>query len=234
MIQPFFDQYPRFQETSRTTPQLNRLNSRYAALIDRHRGLLKGARALDLASHDGRWSFAALKSGVARVTGVEGRQYLIDNANQTFREYGVDSSTFRFIQGDVRDIANLFAPGEFDVIFIFGILYHVPDPMGLLQAAAALGPRQIIIDTHISTLEAAVIELRYDEPVKESDAIPSPEGKERVIVGYPSVAAMRMVLDNLGYASELIDYAAVGVTDWSFIEDYMTGIRVSMLAEKNS
>ena len=48
----FFDEYPRFLETSRTGPGLDRLNARYTALIHENRELIDGATVLDLASHD--------------------------------------------------------------------------------------------------------------------------------------------------------------------------------------
>src|SRR3954470_3000649 len=85
----FGEDYPRFIEVSDLTPklqaqgrgrrhqgrsavqQLNRMNERYEALFAGNRDIFKGARVLDLASHDGRYSFAALKTGAAHVTGVE-------------------------------------------------------------------------------------------------------------------------------------------------------------------
>jgi hypothetical protein len=59
---------------------------------------------LDLASHDGRYSFAALKSGAAHVTGVEVRQSLIDGAQDAFAFYGQDPKTYGFLRGDVFEV----------------------------------------------------------------------------------------------------------------------------------
>ena len=39
------------------------MNERYEALIAINKDIFDGARVLDLASHDGRYSFAALKTG---------------------------------------------------------------------------------------------------------------------------------------------------------------------------
>ena len=50
------------------------MNERYEALFASNRDIFDGARVLDLATHDGRYSFAALKTGAAHVTGVEVRQ----------------------------------------------------------------------------------------------------------------------------------------------------------------
>src|SRR4051812_33123679 len=100
----FADDYPRFIETSDLTPepperrkrrrsaieQRNRLNERCEAFFASNRDIFDGARVLDLASHDGRYSFAALKTGAAHVTGVEVRQSLIDGAQEVFAFYGQD------------------------------------------------------------------------------------------------------------------------------------------------
>lgn len=51
---------------------LNRLNERYNAIIDANKTIIKNSRILDLASHDGRWSFATLKSGSEYTLGIEG------------------------------------------------------------------------------------------------------------------------------------------------------------------
>lgn len=56
------------------------------AIIEEHREELNGARVLDIASHDGRWSFAALQVGAAHVTGIAGREHLVTDANKTFRQ----------------------------------------------------------------------------------------------------------------------------------------------------
>jgi 23S rRNA G2069 N7-methylase RlmK/C1962 C5-methylase RlmI len=77
---PFFDRFNRFYSTSRTSPWPERLHARYQAIIQENLDLLRGQRVLDVASHDGRWSFAALKAGCAHVTGMEAREHLVLNA----------------------------------------------------------------------------------------------------------------------------------------------------------
>ena len=88
-ITRFCDDYPRFLETSETGPSLDRLNARYTGLIQHNRELLDGASVLDLASHDGRWSFAAIKAGASYVLGIEHKPRLVKKSLDNFREYGV-------------------------------------------------------------------------------------------------------------------------------------------------
>lgn len=68
----FFDDHPEFLETSSTAAGKDRLNLRHVAIIEEHCKILSGSRVLDIASHDGRWSFAALQAGATHVTGIEG------------------------------------------------------------------------------------------------------------------------------------------------------------------
>jgi predicted RNA methylase len=52
---------------------------------------ISGARVLDLASHDGRWSYAFAGVGAASVVGIEGRQEMI-----------ICSTTFRMMCSKAR------------------------------------------------------------------------------------------------------------------------------------
>ena len=97
----FFDSYSQFFETSDTLPFPNRLNHRYNALIGRHKNVIEGAAILDLASHDGRWSFAALKTGARKIVGLEGQPVLVAEAEKTFEAYGVDRSQYELVYGDL-------------------------------------------------------------------------------------------------------------------------------------
>src|SRR5262249_52560988 len=93
----FVARFPRLLETSKTGLVPERLNKRYRVLIDNNRDLIVGKRILDLASHDGRWSLAALDLQAAHVTGIEARAHLVENAQANCLAYGIDRGRFRFI-----------------------------------------------------------------------------------------------------------------------------------------
>jgi hypothetical protein len=67
----FIDEFPQFYSTSQTGAVPNRLNQRYRACLEWNEPVIRGNRILDIASHDGRWSFAALKTGASHVVGIE-------------------------------------------------------------------------------------------------------------------------------------------------------------------
>ena len=63
----FFDDYPNFFQTSKTVEHPNHLNGRFKAIIESNLNIIKNSSILDIASHDGRWSFAALKNGAKSI-----------------------------------------------------------------------------------------------------------------------------------------------------------------------
>ena len=57
----FFSTHSRFFESSVVGSWPERLDARYEAIVTPNKDAFTGARVLDLASHDGRWSFAAAR-----------------------------------------------------------------------------------------------------------------------------------------------------------------------------
>src|ERR671915_725288 len=100
----FFDAFPRFYESSNTGAYRGRLNLRYEAIFGENQDLFPGARVIDIASHDGRWSLAALKAGAAEVTGIEAREDLVRAALDNVGHYYNDTGRYEFIAGDVFEI----------------------------------------------------------------------------------------------------------------------------------
>ena len=64
----FFDDYSAFYKTGQTGIRPKMLNARFHALIENNKEIIKNSTILDLASHDGRWSFAAIKNGAKKYT----------------------------------------------------------------------------------------------------------------------------------------------------------------------
>ncbi len=142
----FFDDYPRFFETSETSAYHNRLNLRYEAIFAENHDIFPGARVLDIASHDGRWSLAALASGAKSVVGIEARQDLVDHATTNLGLYGYDSDRCTFIAGDVCDVLN-DQDFDFDVVLCLGYLYHTLQYNALMHGIRKSNPKHLIIDT---------------------------------------------------------------------------------------
>ena len=215
----FFDSFPRFVHSSETGPWLDRLNARYFALIHANRAVFAGARVLDLASHDGRFGFAALMNGAAHVVGVDVKGHLVETAIEHFVGYGIHPSRFELLVGDMYDY--LDSPRSFDVVLCFGILYHVNDHHGLLRRIADTGPHAVLIDSLTSPLDGAVVEVR--SPL--SGGTPEPGSQ---LEGHPSRGALEAWCSSFGWTTDWFDWAGSGLTDRPHMKDYRSGRRVSI------
>ncbi len=223
----FFNHFPQFVETSETDPhgggrELARMNARYRALVHEHREILKDAYVLDLASHDGRFSFAALKTGAKKVVGIEIEPGLADKAVENMRRYDVDPDSYEFVVGDIFD--GIEHVERVDVVFCLGILYHINEHVRLLTKIAEAQPRWLLIDTNITQREDAVIELRNAVTGR-----PPPPGGQ--FEGYPSKAALDVMLSSLGWSTEYFDWSASGLATTDVMTDYRRGGRVTALVD---
>ena len=103
----------------------------FDALLQVTGGSLEGRRVLDLGCNAGWWSLQAIEAGADFVLGVDNRQMHIDQANLVFEAKGIDSTRYRFEQGDVftHDFGD-----PFDVVLCLGLMEHVAKPVELLRA----------------------------------------------------------------------------------------------------
>lgn len=228
----FFDAYPRFFSTSVTSATPNRLNQRHRALIQANTDHLLGRRVLDLASHDGRWSFAAQRAGAEHVLGVKARQHLVEAARRNLREYRVPETRVEFLQGDVMVELDRLDNRHFDTVLCFGFFYHIIDHMLLLRKIARLKPTNLLIDTNVSRQPGSVIEV--DDELVENEraaAFGDPGNPLRAIRGKPSRAALEMMLKAVGFSVvRYWDWLNAGIGQWDDLGDYYLGERVSLTA----
>jgi hypothetical protein len=227
----FFDDYPRFYETSKTFAHPSRLNLRHEAIFGENADIFRGARVLDIASHDGRWSFAALKAGATSVAGVEGRPELVDLANETFRHYDVDPARYRFIADDIFH-ALAHESDEFDVVLCLGFLYHTLRYNELMARIRRCDPRYLIIDTEVAGDERAVVRLRVESVTPQRNAVADDFSHDRrVLSGRPSVKGLEMIVSAYGFQLERFsDWAGLtrdNPANAAEFKNYVHGYRVT-------
>ncbi len=206
----FFDDYPRFLETSRTASGLTRLNLRHEAQIEANKDVLKGARVLDIASHDGRWSLAALKAGATHVTGIEGRPELVQYSNETMKLYGVPEGSYRFVAEDIFTALE-HEDLDVDVVMCFGFLYHTLRYPEFFSKVRKLDADYLLIDTKVAPGQGRTIRVTADETAREAHAVQDAytEGT-RTLVGAPTQKALQVMLRVYGYGVEdAHDWAAM-------------------------
>jgi len=214
----FFDQYPEFYETSKAGNIPRRLNWRNKILIEENLELIKGKNILDITSHDGRFSFSAIMNGAKHVTGIEGRQKFVENSNHVMEKYQIPKNKYEFICGDIFNELQKIKKGSVDTVFCFGILYHTTQPYQLLSEIARISPKYIIIDTNVLKAKQPIIRLSFEDSAKDGGAI----GKGQVIIGVPSMAALSLMLNQLGYSCEEVEWRKFGIKNWKNIGHYNT------------
>ncbi len=227
----FFDDYPAYFETSETSAFPWRLNLRHEAVITENADILAGARVLDVASHDGRWSFAALSAGAASVLGIEARPDLVEHSAANMLRYGVTDDRFEFRAGD---IFRVLARDEVrvDVVLCLGFLYHTFRWAELMARFRETGARYVVIDTEVLADEPRpLVKLAAEEVARQGNAVPDDYSYgDEVLTGRPSVSALRLL--GRAHGMELESFS-----DWSGllrdnpdadqIRDYRIGRRVT-------
>lgn len=137
------------------TPGVNPLSaSSYGVAED-----LTGLRVLDVGAWDGYWTFEALRRGAREVVAIDDFSDYLGflkrderKAWETFdlcREaFGYGDDRCRRIDMSVYDVSPAQL-GVFDVVFLFGTLYHLRHPLLALDRLAAACRGQIFVESAI-------------------------------------------------------------------------------------
>lgn len=230
--QGFFDLYERFYSSSVTSATANRLNQRYQALIEANKELIRGKSVLDIASHDGRWSFAACKSGALHVLGIEARDHLVKAAYGNMEEYKIPADQYNFVLGDVFDVIGGLPRHSIETVFCFGFFYHTMQHMLLLSKIDRLSPRNVIIDTEISLDPSSMIRVKAENIAGEgAAAIATPGTPTHTIVGRPSKSALELMLSSFGWSWTYYDWHHAGIQEWDDLVEYYEGRRITVVAQ---
>lgn len=213
----FLEDLPRYGDGGPAAP---RMNARHDFLIRDFADDIRGAKVLDLASHDGRWCYAFAGAGAACVVGIEARPELVE----TFAGYP-DADLRAKVDlrvGDLFDgIRAEIARGEtYDVIGVFGILYHIMDHFALFQLLRELKPKLVIVDSEFVMRENAIVLLVQERTDLHLNAAPQYPGQKVAIKGVPSFPAMEMIAGALNYDIEWSDWDRLAASERAPVSDY--------------
>lgn len=153
----------------------------------------------------------------------------MNKAQDNFRSLGVAENRYGFACHDalafLQDATDIAADG---------FLYHTPENFRLLELIAHRArPARLIIDSNIVIDPRPIICFDKEDCNVSRNAIQREGSRaETALVGIPSLAALAVMLDVLGYSMRLTDWHDGAVTDWTDLEDYRDGNRVSLVAEK--
>lgn len=120
---------------------------RTAVVLQECGGSLAGKTVVDIGCLEGAFTAEFARLGAALSVGIEPRKESFDRCEIVRKLTGL--SNLRFIQADLKDELPKWE-GQFDVVFMAGLLYHVSDPYAALRLVYRACRETALIDTHIA------------------------------------------------------------------------------------
>lgn len=204
-------------------------------MLEAHGGSLAGLRVLDIACNCGGFSIEAARAGAAEVVGIDVDPHYIRQAEFIRDALGFDNVSYRVARLEDLDVTQI---GFFDVVFFFGILYHLSDPVGALTRIGALARDMIVVDT--SLLRFRYVDRLVKWPLWRMKVVPAMADNDHDITTgrwrkaasvqfYPNRVAVRALLRFAGFDEvELLQPTSPGLE-----QRYYQGKRATFLARKH-
>ncbi|NJO37520.1 MAG: DUF1698 domain-containing protein [Rhizobiales bacterium] len=120
---------------------------------------LSGKRVLDIGAWDGFWTFEAMKRGAREVVAIDDFSDYLGALEERHRPgwqtfdlcrdaLGFDHGVCQRIEMSVYDISEERL-GRFDVVFCFGVLYHLRHPLLALDRLSSICDREVFVESAI-------------------------------------------------------------------------------------
>jgi hypothetical protein len=177
--------------------------------IDQHLGSDRNSlSAIDLGSHQGWFSYHLAAGGFRRVVGVDVRPEHVAQAEMIRDVYGL--ANLDFMHADVTSpVIGHLEPAE--LVLMYGLLYHLEDPIRALRNAFLLTRRLLLIETQVTNTNlTGVIDwgAHYNQiALRGSFAVidePNLSNVENGVTGLalvPSSDVLLWLLQRIGFAS---------------------------------
>jgi len=113
---------------------------------------LAGRSVLDIGAYNGFFTIEAKRRGAGRVVAMD-RWGLPDSPERTGFDLAVRATGVEVeaVNGDVYELSPAVA-GVFDVVFFFGVLYHLKYPLLALERIASVTRGTLLLETHLDAL----------------------------------------------------------------------------------
>ena len=169
--------------------------------------------ALDIACNEGLISQRLLDWGAGRVLGVDTRELNIRRARLIRDQLGISAKRLKFDQRDLFDL-DPASDGQFDVVAMLGIVYHLENPVGAIRLAHALTRGVCLIESQViddgapiewttpdgESRSAAARVAVYREPDEETKLSPL-AAMPGVVSLIPTRAALVEMVSAAGFSS---------------------------------
>jgi SAM-dependent methyltransferase len=103
---------------------------------------LAGKTILDVGCNEGGYAFAALRKGAKRVLGFDCRPINVEKANFAARALGIENAVFQ-----VGSVDTWTTEEVYDVVFLCGLLYHLPEPWKAIKKFSAIAREGVFVTT---------------------------------------------------------------------------------------
>ncbi len=169
---------------------------------------LEGHKAVDLACHQGWFATKLAQRGADKVVAIDARAEHIADATMISGTLGLDN--MQCVQSDVHALVPS-ALGEFDVVLMFGLIYHLENPIGALRMARSLTAKGgvCLVETQIVPGLSGWVDYgsyRFVRPLKgsfgiidETEETHGPEASTTGICLVPSLEALLWILRKIGF-----------------------------------
>lgn len=168
---------------------------------DRH-----GLSAIDIACHQGWFSLQLARAGFGRIDAVDARAEHVTDAQLLANLYEQVA-----IHPRQRDVFALNAKddGLHDLVVMFGLIYHLENPVGALRVARALTRKACVIETQVVPHLGGMVDwgsYEYVRPLKgcfgiidEVEEVHAPEASVTGVCLAPSTEGLLWLLRAVGF-----------------------------------
>jgi len=161
--------------------------------------------AFDFASHEGYFSIELAKY-FGSVTGFELRDESREAAEDITRFLGLSNIDFK--KTDLQAPSAFSVPEPADFVLMYGLLYHLENPIITLRLASQFSKKHILIETQVSTFDVSgKIEdghFQWQRDIQgtfviAADYLSGREGGSTNIALIPSLRALVFLLQSVGF-----------------------------------
>jgi SAM-dependent methyltransferase len=215
------------------------INGRIGVLLDNNSHSLKNKSILDVGSHTGIFSWAALQLGAKFVHGIDVEERTINRCMELFLKEEINPSSYRFQAENITNFLERVEEKSFNTVFCFGVLYYISEPLRLLKLMARAAKETILIDTFTASYSAVQgkdapetyphltshilnLPLMISCPTqskKKDYSLPESfnrKGRSLSLISLPTKAMLELWFESLGLTWEQLDWSSHIARDCSF------------------
>jgi SAM-dependent methyltransferase len=130
------------------------INGRIEVLLDNNRQDIQNKSILDIGSHTGIFSWAALQLGANFVHGIDVETRTVKRCMDLFLEEEISLSKYKFQTDNIINFLENVEKKSFNTVFCFGVLYYMTEPLRLIKLMARAAKETILIDTFTASYSA--------------------------------------------------------------------------------